>query len=341
MRKYGVEAVVDFILYETDGASLKTDAVHVSGDSVVMKDEGAEANTDNGFVDEGKGYSITLSATEMTAKRVVVYVVDQTSPAVWLEDGVTVETYGHASAMHAFDLNTATQSVTATTVSDKTGYGLADDAITSAKFDESTAFPLASADTGATAVARVGADSDTLETLSDEIAGLNDPTAATIADAVWDELSTGHVDAGKAGAQLWTDIDAILADTGTDGVVLADNAITAGKVATNAIDAGAIAADAIGSSELATAAVNEIVAAVWAGLTAVAKQAIADALLSRDVTNVEDSASNNSLAELTMAALNSAVEGTTLTIKKPSDDSTFNTRTVTTDATADPITGVT
>lgn len=38
-------------------------------------------------------------------------------------------------------------------------------------------------------------------------------TPTTIADAVWDELSTGHTDAGKAGRQLWTYIDAILADT--------------------------------------------------------------------------------------------------------------------------------
>lgn len=42
---------------------------------------------------------------------------------------------------------------------------------------------------------------------------LNDPTAAAIADAVWDELSTGHTDAGKAGEQLWTNVPAILADT--------------------------------------------------------------------------------------------------------------------------------
>ena len=46
---------------------------------------------------------------------------------------------------------------------------LIDDALTAAKFDESTAFPLKSADTGSTAVARTGADSDTLETLSDQI----------------------------------------------------------------------------------------------------------------------------------------------------------------------------
>jgi hypothetical protein len=30
-----------------------------------------------------------------------------------------------------------------------------------------------------------------------------------IADAVWNELSVGHVDAGKAGAQLWTVMDAV------------------------------------------------------------------------------------------------------------------------------------
>jgi hypothetical protein len=41
------------------------------------------------------------------------------------------------------------------------------------------------------------------------------PTAAAIADAVWDEAATGHTDAGKAGEQLWTDLDAVLVDTGT------------------------------------------------------------------------------------------------------------------------------
>ena len=46
---------------------------------------------------------------------------------------------------------------------------LADDAITAAKFDETTAFPLKSADAGATEVARTGADGDTLETLSDQL----------------------------------------------------------------------------------------------------------------------------------------------------------------------------
>lgn len=51
--------------------------------------------------------------------------------------------------------------------------------------------------------------------------------ASEIADAVWDEASTGHTDAGKAGAQLWTDVDAILADTGTDGVVVNAHTVAA------------------------------------------------------------------------------------------------------------------
>lgn len=46
---------------------------------------------------------------------------------------------------------------------------LSDDAITAAKYDEATAFPVKSDDTGTTQIARVGADGDTLETLSDEI----------------------------------------------------------------------------------------------------------------------------------------------------------------------------
>jgi len=58
--------------------------------------------------------------------------------------------------------------------------GLANDAITSAKYDESTAFPIKSADTGDTQIARTGADGDTLETLSDEIAALNDISVANI-----------------------------------------------------------------------------------------------------------------------------------------------------------------
>ncbi len=62
--------------------------------------------------------------------------------------------------------------------------------------------------------------------------------AAEIADAIWDEATSGHTTEGTFGEQAKTDIDAILADTGTDGVVVA-NLTTAAKalVQTEAEDA--------------------------------------------------------------------------------------------------------
>jgi hypothetical protein len=209
--------------------------------------------------------------------------------------------------------------------------------------------------------------------LSSEISALNDPTAAEIRAEIdsnstqlaailadTDELQTDLTDGGRldllidaikavtdnlpdSGAltTLLSNVAAILADTGTDGVVLANDAITAAKIATNAIDAGAIAADAIGSSELAATAASEVATAVWSGITEAAAQYVADEVLKRSAENVEDTASTDSLAELIMAGLNAAISGTTLTIRKPSDDSSFNTRTVTTDSGADPVVGVT
>lgn len=111
LRKYGVETTINFELFEIDGIDFRSDAVHAAGDLKIMKNEGAEANTENGFSDEGQGYSIVLSATEMEAARIVLYLVDQTATKVWLDKAIVIETYGHASAMHGFDLNTATQDV--------------------------------------------------------------------------------------------------------------------------------------------------------------------------------------------------------------------------------------
>ncbi len=121
LRKYGVQATINFELFEVDGVDFRTDAAHAAGDTKIMKDEGAEANTANAFVDEGQGYSIVLSAAEMQAARIVIYVVD-TATKVWLDRTILIETYGNASAQHAFDLDTA--NVTVGTNNDKTGYAL-------------------------------------------------------------------------------------------------------------------------------------------------------------------------------------------------------------------------
>jgi hypothetical protein len=99
-RLYGVATTIDVDLYETDGASVKADATFAAGDVTVMKDEGTPANIGTLPTDEGRVYSFPLTATEMQAARIVVELIDQSDPKVWLDRVVIVETYGHASAQH-------------------------------------------------------------------------------------------------------------------------------------------------------------------------------------------------------------------------------------------------
>lgn len=117
MRKYGTATTINFALWATDGTALKTDAAYASGDVKIMKDEGAEGNTSSGFTDEGQGYSQPLTATEMEAARVTLYVVDQGTKA-WLDKPIHIETYGHPSAAHpniGIDIPQGTLSGTHTT----------------------------------------------------------------------------------------------------------------------------------------------------------------------------------------------------------------------------------
>lgn len=135
-----------------------------------------------------------------------------------LRVGGTLQTAKDLGAINVTNLNTlsghdpgetimgATDAITVTTNNDKTGYSLADDAITASKFDESTAFPLKSADSGSTLVARTGADSDTLETLSDQLDSKASQSSVDTIDGI---------------------VDAILLDTGTDGVVLSSTTLNA------------------------------------------------------------------------------------------------------------------
>lgn len=96
---------------------------------------------------------------------------------------------------------------------------LADDAITSAKFDETTAFPLAQADSSSTAVARVGADGDTLETLSDQIDGISSGSSPSLLQtttiATLASQTSFTLTAGSADDDAYNDAMAILVDQAT------------------------------------------------------------------------------------------------------------------------------
>jgi hypothetical protein len=153
---------------------------------------------------------------------------------------------------------------------------IADNAITAAKVADA-AIDAATFATGAITAASLAADA-----------------GAEIADAVLDEVLSGHVGVGSLGkaiadievdtsTTLQGEIDGVQADTEDiqarlpaalvsgriDASVgaMAANVVTASAIATDAIDADAIAANAIGASEIAADAGTEIAASVWNALT--------------------------------------------------------------------------
>ena len=116
LRKYGVAATVDGIVLVTRGAmDYKSSPTLAAGDVTISKDGGAFANlTTLPVVTPAATTSVqaSLSATEMQAARAVVRFIDQTSPKEWEDQEIILETYGNASAQHAFDLNTASTAQT-------------------------------------------------------------------------------------------------------------------------------------------------------------------------------------------------------------------------------------
>ncbi len=107
--KYGATKDVYFELFEIDGVDLRTDWTPAAADTQISTDGGAFGNSDNIAVVAPTGtglYKVVLSATEMTGAVVIIKLVDAATK-VFLDRTIKVETYGNASAMHPFDLGTA------------------------------------------------------------------------------------------------------------------------------------------------------------------------------------------------------------------------------------------
>lgn len=108
LRKYGAATTLIFPLVDRGTVDFEsTPATFASGDTKIVKDEGAAANTTNNPVHEGNGlYSLALTATEMQAARIAVTLIDSATKT-WEDQAVIIDTYGHTSAQHALDLDDA------------------------------------------------------------------------------------------------------------------------------------------------------------------------------------------------------------------------------------------
>ena len=159
---------------------------------------------------------------------------------------------------------------------------------------------------------------DGLGALSTAIDAL--PTAAENADAVWDESTTGHTTAGTFGEQVKTDIDAILVDTNE----LQGDWTNGGRL------------DLIIDAILDDTGTSGVV------LTAAERNAIADAILDRDMSTGTDSGSASVRTVRQALRFNRnkvTISGGTLTVTKEDDTTASWTAAVTTTA-GDPITAV-
>lgn len=118
LRKYGVQATIQFELYEIDGVDLRTNWTPAQSDCEIEKNEGGYTICDN-TASGTTTYKIVLTATEMEFARGALKIVDSATKA-FLDKVVYIETYGNASAMHAFDLDTALASQTVGTCTTNT-----------------------------------------------------------------------------------------------------------------------------------------------------------------------------------------------------------------------------
>lgn len=126
LRKYGAAAQIDGIPLITRGSlDYKANPTLAAGDVTISKDGGAFASIEGAgtfgdFVSvapaAGVSVQVKPDATAMTCKTLIIKFVDQTTPKEWEDQLVRVETYGHASAMHVFDLGTAIQKVDVETI---------------------------------------------------------------------------------------------------------------------------------------------------------------------------------------------------------------------------------
>lgn len=115
LREYatgtGGDIIIPIIKAGSDDFAVGGDWTPVAGDVKVSKDGGASGNigTLPVFVAD-IGWKFVFSDAELTAARVNINIVDSATKAI-KDQHIIIDTYGNASAQHAFNLNTATQTV--------------------------------------------------------------------------------------------------------------------------------------------------------------------------------------------------------------------------------------
>lgn len=232
LAKYGVQTSFRFAVIKSASSDLAAsgDWTPATGDTKISKDGGNVANTSNNpSAVGGTGsvlWSITLTAAELQAGEVVIQIVDSATKAIE-DQTLVIYTYGHASAKIQADLSDSVwlgltggsaikaktdlipaspaQEGTLSTIDGKVDSVLADtdmlqvDWVNGGRLDLLIDGIKAKTDLIPASPAAVGSKMDIVDAPSS--AGKT-ALANAAADQVWDEVASGHVASGSAGALL-------------------------------------------------------------------------------------------------------------------------------------------
>ena len=177
---------------EVRGGSSDGNAIDLIGDNQTASNKGSAIALNLEGSTNGDAFRATGAGTGMD-----IYAPDSDIGGINLaDDAITASKYDESTAFPVTSADSGSTQIARTgadgdtleTLSDQVdgtavpgdNMNLADDAITASKYDESTAFPVTSADSGSTQIARTGADGDTLETLSDQVDNVETALAGTI-----------------------------------------------------------------------------------------------------------------------------------------------------------------
>jgi len=105
--KYGEAFTLYFNVYDSNSPWKFYATAPAAADVHVYQDGASMENPTNSITDLGKTFSLQLAAAEMQAAVVVVEVNDISSPKLYMDDSWVIPTYGHSSALSAFDLDDA------------------------------------------------------------------------------------------------------------------------------------------------------------------------------------------------------------------------------------------
>ena len=332
------EILLGPFLDDTDGKTAETGLTIANTDIQLFKDGStAEVNKNSGgatHISDGRYYAVLDATDTNTLGKLEVNVFVSGAlpvrrefivlPANAYDSLVSGTDYLQADAMQIEGAD-ATDQINAA----------CDVAISDASLATSAALATAQADLDTL----TGTDGVTLATSQPNYAPntTTPPTAAAVADAVWDEARSAHTSVGSFGEGV--KVESLNTQAKADVNAEADTAISDASLATasalSTVSSKVDTIDGVVDAILLDTGTDGVV------LSTATLQNIADEILKRDVDNVEATANEHTLATIILAILESSRSSTTWTIKRTDGSTTHATKTLTLDATANPVTGVT